>query len=234
MPKGETLKQVEAMGRERLYPSVTSPNWLVLRKRREIFHNWLAAMPLSNPAVLDVGGRIQPYRPLIAEGQSHYTSVDLNITPLVNVAGDAQQLPFADGTFDLVICTQMLEYAPEPPRVIAEIRRVLKSGGYLLMSVPSVFPRDADYDRWRFLAPGIRQLLSGFSSAEIVPEGGSITGFFRTINSCLQIFARYDVLRTVLNYTAVPVLNLLGLLLEAIAGSDNDQFTVNYSVLAKK
>ncbi len=234
MPNRETLEQVQALGRERLYPSVTSPNWLVLRKRRELFQNWLAGMRLSNPAVLDVGGRIQPYRPLIDEGRARYTAVDLNITPLVNVAGDAQQLPFASDIFDLVICTQMLEYAPEPPRVIAEIRRVLKTGGCLLMSVPSVFPRDADYDRWRFLAPGIRQLLSEFSSVEIVPEGGSITGFFRTINSCLQIFARYDFLRTVLRYTVVPILNVAGALLEAMAGSTNDQFAVNYSVFAKK
>jgi len=234
MPNREPLEQVQAMGRERLYPSVTSPNWLVLRKRREIFQTRLAAMRLNNPAVLDVGGRIQPYRPLIDNGRSRYTAIDLSVTPLVNVAGDAQHLPFASDSFDLVICTQMLEYAPEPPRVIAEIRRVLKSGGYLLMSVPSVFPRDADYDRWRFLAPGIRQLLSGFSLVEIVPEGGSITGFFRTINSCLQIFARYDFLRTVLSYTMVPILNVAGLLLEAIAGSTNDQFAVNYSVFAKK
>jgi SAM-dependent methyltransferase len=234
MPSRETLEQVQAMGRERLYPAVTNPNWLVLRKRRELFQNWLAGMRLSNPAVLDVGGRIQPYRPLIDEGRARYTAVDLNVTPLVNVAGDAQQLPFASDIFDLVICTQMLEYASEPPRVIAEIRRVLKTGGCLLMSVPSVFPRDADYDRWRFLAPGIRQLLSEFSSVEIVPEGGSITGFFRTINSCLQIFARYDFLRTVLRYTVVPILNVAGALLEVVAGSTNDQFAVNYSVFAKK
>ena len=234
MPTGETLDQVRAMGRERLYPSVTSPNWLVLRKRRELFRNWLEGMRLNNPVVLDVGGRIQPYRSLINEGHARYTAVDLNITPLHNVAGDAQQLPFASDMFDLVICTQMLEYAPEPPRVIAEIRRVLKSSGCLLMSVPSVFPRDGDYDRWRFLAPGIRQLLSGFSSVEIVPEGGSIAGFFRTINSCLQIFARYDFLRTLLSYSVVPILNVTGVLLETLAGSTNDQFAVNYSVFAKK
>lgn len=234
MPKRETLEYYQAMGRERLYPSLTSPNWLVLRKRRELFRNWLAGMRLNNPAVLDVGGRIQPYRSLIDAGRARYTAVDLTITPLVNVAGDAQQLPFASDSFDLVICTQMLEYAPEPPRVMAEIRRVLKNGGYLLMSVPSVFPRDADGDRWRFLAPGIRQLVSEFSSAEIVPEGGSIAGFFRTINSCLQIFARYDFVRTVLSHSLVPVLNVMGALLERMAGSTNDQFAVNYSVLARK
>jgi|HubBroStandDraft_6_1064221.scaffolds.fasta_scaffold263388_2 SAM-dependent methyltransferase len=234
MPNPETLEQVQALGRARLYPSVTSPNWLVLRKRREIFRSWIAGMRLNNPVVLDVGGRIQPYRSLIDEGRARYTAVDLNITPLVSVAGDAQQLPFASERFDLVICTQMLEYAPEPPRVMAEIRRVLKDGGYLLMSVPSVFPRDADYDRWRFLAPGIRQLVAGFSSVEIVPEGGSVAGFFRTINSCLQIFARYDFARTVLSYSVVPVLNVMGALLESVAGSTNDQFAVNYSVLARK
>ncbi len=234
MAETETLEEVRRVSWQRLYPSLTNPNWLVLRKRRELFRGWLAGMRLSNPAVLDVGGRLQPYRSLIDGGRARYTAIDLTITPLVNVAGDAQQLPFANDIFDLVICTQMLEYAPEPPRVMAEIRRVLKTGGYLLMSVPSVSPRDADHDRWRFLAPGIRQLVSGFSSAEIVPEGGSIAGFFRTINSYLQIFARYDLVRTVLSYSVVPVLNVMGALLERMAGSTNDQFAVNYSVLARK
>jgi SAM-dependent methyltransferase len=234
MPNRETLQQVEAMGRERLHPSLMNPNWLVLSKRRELFRNWIEGMKLADPIVLDVGGRIQPYRSLIADGRARYVAVDLNVTPLVNVAGDAQQLPFASGIFDLVVCTQMLEYAPEPALVIAEIRRVLKSGGCLLLSVPSVFPRDADYDRWRFLPAGIRQLLSEFSTVEIVPEGGTITGFFRTINSCMQIFVRYNVFRSALNYTLVPVMNLSAVLLERLAGSKNDQFAANYSVLAKK
>src|SRR2546425_2710772 len=167
MPKTETLEQVQKTGRERLFPSLTNPSWLVLRKRRELFRRWLRESLRTNPSVLDVGGRIQPYRPLIAGAHSRYVAVDLRTTPLVDVVANAEQLPFASAVFDLVLCTQMLEYAPDPGQVISEIYRVLRPRGLLLLSVPTAFPRDADEDRWRFLPAGIRQLLSSFSEVEV-------------------------------------------------------------------
>ena len=151
-------------------------------------------------------------------------AIDLRVTPLVNVVANAERIPFPSQGFDLVLCTQMLEYAPDPGLVLSEIHRVLKPGGRVLLSVPSVFPQDADEDRWRFLPAGIRQLLSAFSEVEIVPEGGSIGGFFRTINVCLHMFAKYSAIRTVLSYTVIPALNLMGLGLEEIARSSNEAF----------
>lgn len=232
MPPTETLEQVQKAGRERLYPSITNPNWLVLRKRRELFSQWLQGSLEKGAAVLDIGGRIQPYRTLVPEAR--YWAIDLRLTPLVSVIANAEQIPFPSQTFDLVLCTQMLEYAPDPGQVLSEVHRVLKPGGRLLLSVPSVFPRDADEDRWRFLPAGIRQLLSAFSEVEIVPEGGSIAGFCRTTNVCLHLFAKYSAIRTALSYTVVPLLNLIGLGLEEMAGSRNYAFAANYSAQARK
>ena len=45
------------------------------------------------------------------------------------VQADANQLPFADGTFDLVIANQLLPWIPDPDRVLADVARVLKQGG---------------------------------------------------------------------------------------------------------
>jgi SAM-dependent methyltransferase len=232
MPPTDAVKEFQKAGRERLYPSITNPNWLVLRKRRELFHHWLAGAFPKDAAVLDIGGRIQPYRPLLPG--TRYVAVDLRLTPLVNVIANAERIPFLSQEFDLVLCTQMLEYAPDPGLVLSEIYRVLKPGGRLLLSVPTVFPQEAEEDRWRFLPAGIRQLLSAFSEVEIVPEGGSIAGFFRTINVCLHLFAKYAVLRTALSYTVIPVLNLTGLGLEKMVRSRNHAFAVNYSAMARK
>ncbi len=49
-------------------------------------------------------------------------------------------LPFADNSFDKVICAEVLEHIPEYQRVLAEIRRVLKPGGIFATSVPRYFP----------------------------------------------------------------------------------------------
>lgn len=230
----ETLDSVNREGRERLYPSLTNPSWLVLRRRREIFEKWLARLNARDLDVLDVGGRIQPYRPLLEGRLRRYVAVDLRRTPLVNIVARGEQIPLASEQFDLVICTQVLEYVPQPSAVIEEIRRVLKPGGSLLLSVPTASPSDADEDRWRFLPAALRQLLAAFSQYEVVPEGGSIVGFFRTINVCLNIFVRYPALRLLFRWTLCPLVNLSGELLTSVAASGNDQFAPNYSAWARK
>lgn len=49
----------------------------------------------------------------------------------------AEQLPFKTGTFDAVFCLEVLEHVDNPVRVVSEIRRVLKKGGYGVVLVPS-------------------------------------------------------------------------------------------------
>jgi SAM-dependent methyltransferase len=56
------------------------------------------------------------------------------------VQGDAYRLPFSDGAFDVVICSEVLEHLHEYPRVVAELRRVLKGGGLFAASVPRAWP----------------------------------------------------------------------------------------------
>ena len=70
--------------------------------------------------VLDGGGRIQPHRGLI-HSPSEYWAVDIRSTRLVNVMGRAETLPVASESVDVVICTQMLEYASEPQCIAKKI-----------------------------------------------------------------------------------------------------------------
>lgn len=60
--------------------------------------------------------------------------------------GEAGRLPWAAGVFDLVTCLEALEYFPRPRRALAEMARVLRPGGALLLSrVP---------EPWAQLLPG--------------------------------------------------------------------------------
>jgi SAM-dependent methyltransferase len=56
------------------------------------------------------------------------------------VAGDALALPFADGEFDCVIASEILEHVPADDAAIAELTRVLKPGGKLAVTVPRWLP----------------------------------------------------------------------------------------------
>jgi len=230
----ETLESLRRAGHERLYPSITNPNWLVLRRRREIFKRWITQLEGRELSVLDLGGRIQPYRPLVESRLGRYFAVDLVINPLVSIVGRGEQIPVCSEEFDLVFCTQVLEYVADPVAVISEIHRILKPGGTLFLSVPAVFPRDSVEDKWRFLPGSLRVLVSGFSHSEIVAEGSSVSGFCRTFAVSMVTFTKPVMLQKILAVTAVPIVNLLAASLESLLRSSNDQLSANFSVLARK
>ncbi len=233
MPLRSTLQQIQDESRARLYPSLRDPNWLILRRRRKIFQSGLERLPGNDLRVLDIGGRLQPYRPLLGARAKFYLAIDLRMTLLVNVCAAAEALPFRDEQFDFVICTQVFEYLPEPALAVAEIKRVLRSGGFLFLSAPSIFLRDNPQECWRFLPHGLHHLLREFSSIEVTPEGNSLTGFFRTCNVFLLSFFRPRALASLWQWSAVPLLNVVGYMLEDIAGQ-NEDFTANYSVWVRK
>ena len=230
----DTVEQVNREGGARLNPSLSNPNWLVLTQRHRLFRGWLARISGQQLNVLDIGGRIQPYRPLLEGRFRRYLAIDVRHTPLVDVIARGEQLPLREGQFDVVLCTQVLEYVPEFRQVIDEIYRVLKPGGALLLSVPAIFPIDSDQDLWRFTPGSLRLLLSSFRRTEIQPEGSSVHGLFRTIAIWIACFARPAIVASLLRYTLIPFLNLTAVCLGRAVPTTNDQFAANFSAYAQK
>jgi ubiquinone/menaquinone biosynthesis C-methylase UbiE len=110
---------------------------------------WLG--PLECPLVLDVGvgtGRL----PMALLGDSRFEGqvwgLDISIGMLRRarehleafgerctlVLEDADRLPFENETFDVVTCLETLEFTPAPERTLAELMRVLRPGGVLLLT----------------------------------------------------------------------------------------------------
>jgi len=56
---------------------------------------------------------------------------------------DIHNIPFGDNAFDCLVCTEVLEHVLSPLRALEEMNRVLKSDGFLVLSVPNgmTFPR---------------------------------------------------------------------------------------------
>jgi SAM-dependent methyltransferase len=61
------------------------------------------------------------------------------------VRGDATCLPFADGVFDRVITSEVLEHIPADVAAIAELQRVLKPGGTFAATVPTEWPEKVNW-----------------------------------------------------------------------------------------
>jgi ubiquinone/menaquinone biosynthesis C-methylase UbiE len=73
--------------------------------------------------------------------------------------GDAERLPYADATFDTVVCTLALCAIPDRAAAIAEMHRVLRPGGRLLLV-------DHAEPRWRWGRPADLALRQGFIAQE--------------------------------------------------------------------
>ncbi|MCJ1313342.1 hypothetical protein MMC25_007019 [Agyrium rufum] len=119
----------------------------------------LRSMKESNPhfTLLDVGAGSGTISVTLAKAilpSGHVTAVDLNpdILPLARAIadtasvtnidfqqGDARKLPFADATFDVTLCHQMLTHVKAPCGVLGEMLRVTKPGGI-------VAAREGDYE----------------------------------------------------------------------------------------
>jgi SAM-dependent methyltransferase len=67
--------------------------------------------------------------------QFHCATTDLS-APGVDFHSDITHLPSADHSYDLILCSHVLEHVPEDSKAISEIYRVLRPGGRAMIQVP--------------------------------------------------------------------------------------------------
>ena len=85
------------------------------------------------------------------------------------VRADAGRLPFASASFDRVFCSEVLEHVLHPEQVIAELRRLLRPGGWAVVSIPNE-PLINWAKKWAFRMPLGRQILQGNADGYRVSE----------------------------------------------------------------
>ncbi len=125
-----------------------------------------------------------------AYGRSSYgrffpNRIGLDVRPGVGVdiVGSVYELPFEDESFDIVLCMVVMEHLEDPQSAIREMKRVLKPGGKILVSVPFLFPiHDSPGDYWRFTKYGFKVLFKDWNIVELSAE----TNFNETFAVLLQ------------------------------------------------
>jgi SAM-dependent methyltransferase len=106
--------------------------------------------PLAAPS-LDIGGHDGAFAATWL-GDRPPIDVGVDIEPVPGpdaerayrrlVCGDAQALPFEAGSFETVVCNSVIEHVDDETRVVQEFGRVLRRGGTLLFTTPSIFFHD--------------------------------------------------------------------------------------------
>ena len=155
----------------------------------------------------------------------------------VDVAGDLQRLALRTGCLDAAISVVTLEHLARPAEALAELARVLKPRGELLLVAPLLWEvHQAPHDYFRFTRHGITHLLesAGFEIERCDPLGGFFVLMARRCVSTLAFFQ--SSWRWVLFALLAPWLGfLMPLFLGAIDGLDRQKdFTLGYTVRARR
>lgn len=97
---------------------------------------------------------------LLAEmGAQKVVNLDLTTNIPGAVKGALDNMPFDDAMFDAILCNAVLEHVEWIDRVMAEMKRVLKPGGHLLVAIPFLQPyHESPSDFRRFSHQGMREL----------------------------------------------------------------------------
>lgn len=83
-----------------------------------------------------------------------------HVAHIIDAFAEGERLPFRAASFDSVIAIEVLEHVPDPTTVVAEMVRVLRPGGQVMVTVPFVGElHQTPYDFRRFTIFGIRRLL---------------------------------------------------------------------------
>ncbi len=173
-------------------------HWWFETRRALLTYGFERAAPGETLEILEVGAATGG-NDQICSRFGRYTALDLSDAALGIcrsrgvkrlVRGDGQTLPFASGTFDVIVMFDILEHLSEDEASLREARRILRPGGTLLANVPA-FQRlfsehDISFDHVRRYQPGELQAKLRRAGFETI---------FRSYWSCI-IFPAVFVIRT--------------------------------------
>jgi SAM-dependent methyltransferase len=223
------------------------PGWLGLFinpfyfARKELARQIAVLARQMGGKMLDVGCGQKPYASYF--DASTYVGLEFD-TPEARARGVAEAyydggvFPFPAGTFDAVLCSQVLEHVFTPGEFLTEVHRVLREGGKLLLTVPFVWDEhEQPHDFARYSSFGLKYLLEkqGFELLEQRKTLADVRVLCQLANAYTSKRltggnAYWDLLATLLFMAPV---NLLGTLLYRILPRNEDLYLDNV-ILARK
>jgi SAM-dependent methyltransferase len=137
----------------------------------------------TNELILDIGaGSVSTNHSYTNYFPNRHT-VDIDPKRQPDTIGDIHNLPLADNSYQIIVCTEVLEHCHTPHLAISELKRVLKPGGKLILTTRFVYPlHDVPNDYFRFTKYGLQLLFKDWIVLDIVPE----TKTFSAVGALIQ------------------------------------------------
>lgn len=178
--RGRAARQVQRRVTLRLLRDLPNPSRYRLRR----FVQRAASKGTSKEfRVLDAGAGAAPFRSLfehVSYETADFGKVGGKRYAQIDHVCDLTAIPVPDASYDLVLCTQVLEHVPDPEAVLREFHRVLKPSGQAWLSAPLFYAEhEAPYDYHRFTRFAWKRLAArtGFRIKEI----GWLEGYYGTL-----------------------------------------------------
>lgn len=193
----------------------------------------------SDSKTLEVGAYGSP-----GYGRFFTNKTGLDIRPGlgVDVVGSVYELPFENESFDIVLCMVVMEHLEDPKSAIAEMKRVLKKGGKILVSVPFLFPiHDAPGDYWRFTKYGLKVLFKDWEIEKLEAETDMNEAFAVLLQRvAYQANFKFNKLMKVLIFSLASFISWMPRMTRKIYGGidkkreEPEAFTSSFFLVARK
>jgi len=157
------------------------PPSIVLDRDAARRNSWIYDTRGPETLVLSIGG---------GPGRENPRVINLNIDAFeaVDIVGDGTNIPLDDESVDTVTCNAVIEHVSEPVRLVGEMRRVLRPGGYAQLMIPFVFPYHAyPADFQRFTLSGVEHLMRSFEKVELSVLTGPTSAMLVLLREYLRL-----------------------------------------------
>ena len=144
---GKSYRSFLPYGYVKIRPNALSPGtlslerhrliWLYLQRETDFFKTSAKVLHMAPEKAFMI--RLRKLNHL------DYTTCDLE-SPLAEIKADICDLPFADNSFDWILCNHVLEHIPNDRKAMEELYRVLVPGGKALLQVPLDATRDSTFE----------------------------------------------------------------------------------------
>jgi len=162
--------------------------------------------------LLDIGCGTKQYKDILAPIVSEHVGVDYSETlhgiENADIVATAYDIPVDDGSYDSVLCTEVIEHLEEPEKAFEEIIRVLKPGGYALVTNPFIWHlHEEPRDFYRYSKYGLEFLAKKKGFEVILIE--AIGGFWITFGQ-LFVYWLHTYNKGIIRYTMlIPAIGVV-------------------------